>query len=310
MNILSSLINKKFLSDRFCTIETLKVFSALTGFFWIVTSFYNLETVLFCVFAKPVTIKGVCICVSVLLTLIARRPLISCASKISGTDTKIRITVGDIFKCQGDVVIPVDTAFNVEVNEKIISERSLHGQFINNFFENNVEELDNIISQQLAHKTIVGQRESQNNGKLPIYDIGTSVIWHNSQKKQKFILCAMATMNASDIAKAHPSDVYKACQKVYSLYNFEITKTAQLNVPLMGTGFGRGFEARISCILTIICSFLENSSFSNGCNELNIVIFEKDYYSSGLNIYSLRHLLEALCSNPKIAFTLCNLHCK
>ena len=194
MNILRSLINKKFFSDRFCTVETLKVFSALTGFFWIITSFCNLETVLFCVFAKPITIKGVCIGVSVILTLIARRPLMSCASQISGTDTKIRISVGDIFKCQGDVVIPVDTAFNVEVNERIISARSLHGQFINNFFKNNVENLENTISQQLAHKTVIGQRESQNNGKLHIYDIGTAAVWDNSPEKQKFILCAMITI--------------------------------------------------------------------------------------------------------------------
>jgi hypothetical protein len=57
----------------------------------------------------------------------------------------VNIKCGDIFNENGLKVITFNEYFDTQINEKIISSRSLNGIFINKFFKNKVSDLDDFL---------------------------------------------------------------------------------------------------------------------------------------------------------------------
>lgn len=284
---------------------------AFAGFLLLLSNAAGISSHCIFLLGGEINVKIVFLIMSIIATLWVRKPIFECSSIISGTGTKIRITVGNIFNQRGDIVIPVDSSFNTRVDEKIISKGSIHGQFIEKYFSINIEVLNAILKEELGRKPerLLRKRVSKNNGNTDVYSIGTSVILDDVDTDRDFILCAMADLNEHDIARTCPNRIYDSCTSIFELYQAERTKCNRLNMPLVGTNFGRTFENnRMECILIIICSFLKERKFTEGCNELNIVIYDKDYYQSELNIYNLKYVIDIICSNPKFIYTLYNLH--
>ena len=58
-------------------------------------------------------------------------------------NTTAHIFVGDLFSQNGIIVIPVNEYFDTLVGENVVSEDTLHGKFINQYFADNISELDN-----------------------------------------------------------------------------------------------------------------------------------------------------------------------
>ena len=92
---------------------------------------------------------------------------------------KLTIKTGNLFNEKGIIIIPVDQGLNTHVGDGIINPRSVHGQFINKYFEGRIDELDNKIQQSLDKQGIVGQSFSDSfistNAKRKKYELGTCV---------------------------------------------------------------------------------------------------------------------------------------
>ena len=66
--------------------------------------------------------------------------------KLNNRDISIEITIGDIFKQEGSLIISSNTTFDTHISKELISEKSIQGQFTKIFYYGNEVQLDNDIS--------------------------------------------------------------------------------------------------------------------------------------------------------------------
>ena len=83
----------------------------------------------------------------------------------------VEIKEGDIFKEEGLKVINFNEYFDTKVDNKIIAENTLNGQFIKKYVEN-IEELDNLIDQKLEK---IDCNTNRKDGKKKRYALGEIV---------------------------------------------------------------------------------------------------------------------------------------
>lgn len=83
----------------------------------------------------------------------------------------VEIKEGDIFKEEGLKVINFNEYFDTKVDNKIIAENTLNGQFIKKYVEN-IEELDNLIDQKLEK---LDYNTNRKDGKKKRYALGEIV---------------------------------------------------------------------------------------------------------------------------------------
>lgn len=127
--------------------------------------FYLLSSIVFCV------------CASVFVVYCYNK---NCNSiEIMAGKSMIVVEYGDIFEYEDPVVIPVNRSFDTSVNEQIVSEKSLHGQFINRYFSEDLSNLEEQIGSQLEGfdpKTKDEQKRRQ-------YPVGVVVsVFHDSRR--------------------------------------------------------------------------------------------------------------------------------
>lgn len=108
--------------------------------------------------------------VSIYIFLVVRaNKIINVKLDIDGSIVEIK--EGDIFKEEGLKVINFNEYFDTKVDNKIIAENTLNGQFIKKYVEN-VEELDNLIDQKLEK---LDYNTNRKDGKKKRYALGEIV---------------------------------------------------------------------------------------------------------------------------------------
>lgn len=107
--------------------------------------------------------------------------------KIDIEGSEIVIKAGDIFDQAGLKVIAFNEYFDTQVDDKIISSRSLNGIFINKYFESNIEQLDSYIDEYtFDDEDKLEENSSRREGKKQKYKIGTICLYED------FILTAFS----------------------------------------------------------------------------------------------------------------------
>ncbi len=148
-------------------------------------------------------------------------------------ETKIIIEEGDIFKCQGFKVISFNEFFDTQVDNKIISDTSLHGMYINNKYKD-VKELDSKIinDSHLSNCMISGKELPRKEGKKIRYRLGSICV------DTDFFLVAFSRFDKNNKAFLEMNDYFncllnfwKECDIFYS--------GKDINLPLLGSGITR-----------------------------------------------------------------------
>lgn len=148
-------------------------------------------------------------------------------------ETNIIIEEGDIFKCQGFKVISFNEFFDTQVDNKIISETSLHGTYINNKYRD-VKELDSKIfnDSHLSNCMISGKELNRKDGKKIRYKLGSICV------DEEFFLVAFSRFDKNNKAFLEMNDYFncllnfwKECDIFYS--------GKDINLPLLGSGITR-----------------------------------------------------------------------
>ena len=91
---------------------------------------------------------------------------------IDGSD--VHVLSGDLFKQEGLKVIPFNEYFDTKVDNVIIAERSLNGQYIKNYCED-INILDNTIKEDRYLKEHIEESNLERNGKAIKYTLGNSL---------------------------------------------------------------------------------------------------------------------------------------
>ncbi len=145
---------------------------------------------------------------------------------------KIRVSFGSIFKKRGVIVIPVNTTFDVRVDNRIVSGNSLHGQFINKYYSKNVASLSYYIAEYLKTRKI-GYELSGSKKKYP-----TGTVVPITVKENTFLLLALTDFDCEDTAhcskKDYPVILYELFDFIYKNY-----QDKKIYLPLIGGGLAR-----------------------------------------------------------------------
>ena len=153
----------------------------------------------------------------------------------------VKVAEGDLFSFARDdnfVVIPVNEYFDTLVDNKVIHQNTLHGQFINKYYPNTPNELHEQIESFFSANGITGKQDATRNsaGYKVRYPLGTSAIIEKDNTH--FVLLALTHFDEHDHAYVELSEFGRS---ISMMYNFISDKVANKPVymPLMGMGMSR-----------------------------------------------------------------------
>lgn len=251
------------------------------------------------IYFLPITL-GVC----AIITLFRKRPKGTVCYNIYGTDASIEIISGDLFKQSGAIVIPSNTSFDTEVNEQLISQNSIQGQFTKKILFNDINLLNRDIDCQLKNIQCCGKRLSKVGGKNKLYKVGTTVeIKDNNNdddKTTKYYLVAMADLNEFGIAS---TDNEKLVNALNGLWEFISTKSSRpniVNIPLLGTSFGRSNLKYYHTIILIAISYIKNRLDCSFVNKVRIVILDDIFFAHYEEIQCIQPIIKEICQAPSL----------
>ncbi len=180
----------------------------------------------------------------------------------------LTIKVSDLFEEEGLKVIPVNEYFDTQVDDKIISSKTLHGMFIKKYVGNDdcrIKKLNSEINKQLKDIEYENVPERRY-GKRKKYPIGTSILIDD------FILTALSKFNEENKAYLSMPEYLEFLNKFWNEVN-RIHNGRIVNVPVMGTGLAR-INPTLSYqeFLEQIIFSLRTSSIITGETKINIII--------------------------------------
>ena len=213
-------------------------------------------------------------------------------------NTKVEVLIGDIFdqfinpdKHDGEItIIAVNDHYDYIVDDRIVSSKSLHGQYINKIIKaGKLEELNKKIEndQVLQRTGNPKEHSTRKEGRKIRYELGSLVEFENH------ILTAFT--NFDDNNKAFLSaDEYlhfwmKFWENIDSVY-----AGRTINIPLMGAGitrFRNGKPTKQQLLETMLWT-LKISGFHNtyGDKKIKFIIYEPD--AAEINFYSIQHNIQ------------------
>lgn len=156
--------------------------------------------------------------------------------KIDGCDVCIK--VGDLFSEPDLKVIAFNEYFDTQVDDKIIASASLNGIYINKFFPNNIQELDEIITKNISEEDLV-EKDSvrKKGGKTKKYKLSTLV------EHEDFILTAFTRFDENNRAYLSMPDYIEFLINFWDRIN-QVYAQRSVSVPIFGSGITRIKEHR------------------------------------------------------------------
>ena len=173
--------------------------------------------------------------------------------KVANSDTKIEVIFGDLFAQDGIRAIAVNEFFDSALG-KLVSEKSLHGIFLNKCFGGYPEPFDKQVDEQLANEDheVVPRIE----GKTKKYMIGTTAML--TADKDRYLAFALSHTDASSsMATADVTMMWLALHHVWQRARAECGGSP-LNLPLVGGGLAKiGLPTRDLLNLIILAAITE-----------------------------------------------------
>ncbi len=186
--------------------------------------------------------------------------------KINGTN--VNIYVGDLFQQEGLKVIGVNNYIDLVADDKVVSRKTLHGQFV----MRHKGELAEIKSAIIDSNCMILENTSESLDKKS-YDYGSCVLYRD------YVLTVLTKFDSQNKAYTSIREYMQFWMTFWShidvLYN-----SRTINIPIMGAGQTRfhGIVPKKQELLEIALWTLEKSGFSNRYADraINFVIYEGD----------------------------------
>lgn len=286
----------KYWKYEIFTYETFREYMFFVGVFYAIRPLlkffnYNYSDVCYLIIALSIC---------VVIILLRKRPKGIFSYRIYGTDASIEIVSGDIFKQKGAIVIPCNTSFDTKVNEQIISRKSVQGIFTSEVLNGDVAYLDEKINYQLRDIQYCKERTSMVGGNSKIYKMGTTIEIDWKDEKNKYYLLSMAELNEFGIAS---TDREKLVSAMEGLWDFIATKSSLpdvINIPLLGTNFGRSNLNAYSTVLLIAMSYIKNRHERALANKLRIIILDDVFLKHYEEIRRIQPIIKEFCNAPRL----------
>lgn len=150
---------------------------------------------------------------------------------------QFRLTVekGDLFTKRGIIVIPVNEYFDTQVGDGIISPSSIHGKWINRFFKEKTQELDQLIESELNETA--NKPGLRTEGKNKIYPLGTCI--DIKLDFNIYVLLVLSHFDENNHAFLERKDFSIVLQKLFEHLQRLDLAVNSVYMPLIGTGLSR-----------------------------------------------------------------------
>ncbi|HDR6956464.1 MULTISPECIES: macro domain-containing protein [Bacillus cereus group] len=234
---------------------------------------------------------GLQLTIALITSIIINFPTIGFTYKLTSPNTKVTIKIGDLIKEPGHLVIGMNDVFDTEIGD-IIKGRSIQGQFLNQIYNSDQEQLDRLIENELKKlETEPEYDENKNKGKRYRYPIGTTVTIGN--ENAKYFLSAYSYMGNDLMAQSSLDNLWHSLNSLWQ----EIRVKGQGNkvsMGIIGSGLARIPSARKDILIKlIVLSFVFSSKEKYITDELVIVIHNTDL--EYINMIELKNTLKKLC---------------
>lgn len=195
----------------------------------------------------------------------------------------IEVRIGDLFKCDGDIVVSTNTTFDTDTANSLISPDSLQGQFTSRYYSGKLADLDKEIEDSLS--AVGSTPVSRGWGKNKEYPIGT--VAKLDTHGQRFYWLAMARLDANKTARSDLADIDTALSSLWD-YVLKRGEMTTIVVPVIGTGRGRVNIQRRKMIERIVQSFVDGSRVTPFAKGLSIVIHPVDAEKSEISLFQIK----------------------
>lgn len=250
----------------------------------------SMVTVLWAIFPKdlpdfvakcPWLIFGVLVLISICYGLITVRN----KNKITLSLTpkvKAKIYEGDLLAQNGIIVIPVNDYFDTIVDNKIISENTLHGMFIKRFFGGDEKNLRSQITKVLSTVTPASVNTTRKTGNKKRYPLGTVV--EVTKDERVFYLVALTRFNDNHRAEIKNTEYQQVLCSLFS-YIHQFSQGRKVSLPLMGSGHSGVNLSKQKLLEFLLFSIAMNDNLtlidgidivlhSSNKNEINLTMTE------------------------------------
>lgn len=204
--------------------------------------------------------------------------------KLNINNSIVKIKVGDIFQEKELKVISFNEYFDTQVNNAIISERTLNGMYIKNILKD-ATELDNLIeTNQYLKEKILGNNPNRKQGKQNRYKIGT-ILQHN-----EYLLTAFSKFDSDNRAYLFMNDYINFLLNFWNEIDI-VYSGKSISIPLLGSGMTRFKEYSMTdqeLLELLIWSFKISRIKFTYPSIVSIVIHESK--KDKINFYKLKEL--------------------
>lgn len=185
---------------------------------------------------------------------------------------EIKVISGDILKQDGNCVIGFTNTFDTNTIDRIISNKSLQGQFQNQIYQDDVGRLDDDLSSVLSKLEPIDTIAKK--GKKEVYPLGT-VVPIRKEGGGFWYCLAYTQMDEQNVATARISELRHALDLLWEAVR-TTSNGEPVSVPLIGLGNARtpSMSAELSLYL-VVFSYYIRSRESIVCESLKIVINEE-----------------------------------
>ena len=229
----------------------------------------------------------------VLLVCFLDRPKKVFVYQLRKRDVTIEIHIADAFEVLGDLVVPINTTFDTDLDGRIPKAHSIQGEFIRRYYDSEVSHLDLDIDKALAKENYCYEEPPEKTrGKKRRYPIGTVI--QLERKKRLFYLVANTHINNDGVASTTIENLRESLAELW-YYISEKGSKGDIVIPLLGTGKARLGDKREDIFLEIIRSFIASCSSGTYCDKLIVAIYPPDVTKHRIDLNYLRNFLEYSC---------------
>ncbi|MGQ1911228.1 macro domain-containing protein [Marinifilum sp. RC60d5] len=203
-------------------------------------------------------------------------------TKLNINNSTIIIKTGDIFEEDGLKVIAFNEYFDTQVDNRIISENTLNGKYINSKISD-VNVLDNLLNEDEHLKDKVIGENNRLHGKNKRYSLGT-VFLH-----EEYILTAFSKFDNDNRAYLYINDYISFLINFWNEIDI-IYAGRSISIPLLGSGITRfkGFDSvtEQELLELLIWSFKVSRIKFTYPSKVSIIIHESK--KDKINFYKLK----------------------
>ena len=229
-------------------------------------------------------------------------PRFEISENIAGTDVDIEVKIKNIFSSNNAIIAGCNTTFDISIKQGIISEESIQGQYLTQYFKEE-SELEKEVKKELNKLPPILnkiEREKKQLGNLKEYEIGTTIV---VGKKRKAYLVAITKLNAHFNAEIDDeSFLLDALPKMWidirSKGNME-----NLDCPILGSGRARLKRNRQQILFELIKSFIIATRDGKLTERISFHIDHNDFKKGRINMKELEQFLKYECTQHYISPT-------